>query len=711
MAKKIIYKIDVQTDDASKDLQNLDNQLDDIQSKSKIDIAIDNANSVKSIGDLRKAYKELQNAQIEFGEGTDEFKRASEAAGQLKDKLDATKESVKSFSASPIENVANSFADLKNKVVALDFGGIKQSFSNLSTSVIALGQSMLGLGTASSVASVGVSLLAVALAATGITLIVGAVALLVTQFDDLGQSGGSIAKVFNLVGDAVKYVKDAVVNLADAWGLVDKNATTASQEQIKAAEATTARLRALRTGLIKDDEQREKTEAFNRLQADQKIAKSEEERYLLKLKYFKEIADITAKYDAEEKTALDKKNADYKKAQEDKNKLAAAAAAEAVKIAEEEAKAKTKLAEEEAKAKTKLAEEEALAKKNAFELAKNEAQQIRDINISLIEDEKTRRIAEAKARAADAMAKTDNNELLVALQTQLNDQLSDINQEFENKEKQRRIDAFTSTADAISNLFTVFSSEGPMGAAAANFASFLADTSSNLFAMIEEGSATTMEYVGAGLQAAQGLVGSIGGLLQAQSESNLSNIQTEEAEKVAALQRQADAGVITAEQLAKGVETINKKARAAELKEKKKAFEQNKAIQIVQAVIGTAQGIVAASANAFPLNIVMMALAAAVGAANIGIIASQQFPSGGGGGGGGSAPSAPAAPALPGSGSSTGPNISFAAAGSGSNLNTVGGGAPQPIIIENNVSISETQVTNAQTTVAGQQAGSELGGG
>jgi hypothetical protein len=558
----------------------------------EVQIKIDTAAAAQSVGDLRRAYKDLVSAQLEFGEGTEEFNAAAKAAGELKDRLAAVNDSVKSFSNSPIENLANSFQDLKTKVVNLDFGGVAQSFKNFATNAKLAAFSVLGITESMTLATVATRIFTLALAATGIGAIVIAVATLVTQFDDLSKSGGALGKVFTFIGDAVSAVKDSVVNLADAWGLVDKNATTANQAQIKAAEDTNARLRDLRTGLIKDEEERERTEAFNRRKAAEEGVTNATELYLIKLTYFKELADIEAKYDAGAKARRDKELADAQKLAEDKAKVIADFNAKEDKVDEEN--------------------ESNLAAK---ELAKLEAEKAaREAQLLRVQE----------SNAADNATFEEN----LAIQLDAEKRASD--------EKIR---------------------------------------------LIEEEKAARSAAIDASLNAAASFAGAV------QSLSN----------------------TIFANELA------NAKGNAVEEEKiRKKAFEANKGLGIVNAVISTAQAVISgfnAGASMGPAGVVMgpvmAALAGVTGAIQIAAIASSQYsPTGGGSR---STTPAPLGPAMPSVGSANQPIASFAAAGSGANLNTVGGGAP--IVIENNVTISETQVTNAQTTVAGYQAGSELGGG
>ena len=153
---------------------------------------------------------------------------------------------------------------------------------------------------------------------------------------------------------------------------------------------------------------------------------------------------------------------------------------------------------------------------------------------------------------------------------------------------------------------------------------------------------------------------------------------------------------------AEGNEKLQEKIR-------KKQFKANKALQIVNAVIGTAAAVVASAAQlGFPAAIPGIIAAAALGAVQIATIASAKY-SPTGGSGGGSRPQVPAPPSV--GGASQGPNVSFT--GSGNNLNTVGGGVEQlPVpTINANVTISETEITGTQNTVSEYENNSLLSGG
>ena len=111
------------------------------------------------------------------------------------------------------------------------------------------------------------------------------------------------------------------------------------------------------------------------------------------------------------------------------------------------------------------------------------------------------------------------------------------------------------------------------------------------------------------------------------------NVKTETG--IQELDRQKAAGLITEDKYNKELEKLNKKKAIEEDKVKRAKFNQDKAIKAIETIINTAAGVAAAIPN-----IPLMVIAGLAGAAQLGLILSQQYPSpgsaaGGGGGGGG----------------------------------------------------------------------------
>jgi hypothetical protein len=78
--------------------------------KVQIDLLVNTAESAKSVSDIKRSLKDLKAAALEFGEGSEGFKKATAAAGQLNDKLADVNGSIKVLSGNTTENLTRSFS-------------------------------------------------------------------------------------------------------------------------------------------------------------------------------------------------------------------------------------------------------------------------------------------------------------------------------------------------------------------------------------------------------------------------------------------------------------------------------------------------------------------------------------------------------------------------------------------------------------------------
>ena len=172
----------------------------------------------------------------------------------------------------------------------------------------------------------------------------------------------------------------------------------------------------------------------------------------------------------------------------------------------------------------------------------------------------------------------------------------------------------------------------------------------------------------AGVDAASGAFGSIASLSEAVNETQISNAEGNEAKQ---------------EEL------------------RKKGFEQSKKFQIAQATIAGIQGVINAltAQSTIPepfgsiLKGVNAGIVAVTTAANIAKIKATKYQ----GGGGGSPSTSAGSSSVP---SRALPNVSFQGAGGGQNNVSAGGGQPMEITLNNNVSVSATEVEEVQQTNA-----------
>jgi hypothetical protein len=78
--------------------------------KVEIDLLVNTAESAKSVSDIKRSLKDLKAAALEFGEGSEGFRKATAAAGQLNDKLADVNGSIKVLSGNTTENLTRSFS-------------------------------------------------------------------------------------------------------------------------------------------------------------------------------------------------------------------------------------------------------------------------------------------------------------------------------------------------------------------------------------------------------------------------------------------------------------------------------------------------------------------------------------------------------------------------------------------------------------------------
>lgn len=229
----------------------------------------------------------------------------------------------------------------------------------------------------------------------------------------------------------------------------------------------------------------------------------------------------------------------------------------------------------------------------------------------------------------------------------------------------------------------------------------------DLIAKFQDETLSETEKLAAGFAFVGASIGEINNIIQDASEERIAAIDSEEQARIAALQRQKDAGLITEQQLASGTQRIQeeyaKKRRAAE----KKAFIQEKGVRIAQAVAQTASAVLAAYSSGVATPIIGPAtgaiyagIAAAFGAAQIALIASQKFPESGGGGGS-SSPQAPSPPT-----GSGGQPTSFAPATFGSGISQsqtfgaqqgTGGGVLRAYVSETDLTETQRRLRNIRS--------------
>lgn len=189
------------------------------ENKVSLEIEVQGAEkSINSFKELKTALKAAKDEQIkaaeQFGIGSKEYEQASKSVSNLKDKVEDLNDSSKSLAGSGLERAKSGFSQLGEGLRNLDFDKVK----------------------------VGLTAIKSALAATGIMLLVQGVTYLIENFDELSKGSGLLAKVLQFVGTVVNGLKEALTDLADKMGIVNKELDKMSENLKKYGDTVTETL-------------------------------------------------------------------------------------------------------------------------------------------------------------------------------------------------------------------------------------------------------------------------------------------------------------------------------------------------------------------------------------------------------------------------------------------------------------------------------------
>lgn len=683
---KIIIDVEVQVDDSklNSDLKSIKKEVDAINKSDDLDIKIkttvDNVNSASSLKDLKTSLKELQGLAIQVGDSNQEaLNKINIAAGQAKDKISDLRDGFNSLSGSPIENVASSFSSLKQKTLALDLDGVKQQFGNLKLSLLGVAE-QLGL------VEIGANGVAISmrgiLVASGIGALIIAVGVLAANWEEVTAALEGTTKAqqdYNEVAqEALKNtvkervaLKELLVVQGDD-NISRENKLTLFHEQQKIYPTT--------LGNYTDEE-------FLLGKVNKQIERNID---LIKQKalidvYQQKLQEATTKLEESAIIDLNGKIIKYKTdalgfplvgVAQDAQKMVSlyteklSELYQKVDITPEVKPSDTKKAE---KSGSKVAKDF----KKGFDDELKETQPDEVLNFDPFENSGIKSKAFFEQQIKDLERARENVKLGGDEWIRYGDLIDGIKQKVKELEsvetptqKKKREDQEEYNESLKETLSILDQIKKPIDPPEPEKES-LADKFSLWLGKQKDELATTASY----LSQLSDAVGQVSDVIQGIFEIRINKAENAADREVAALQKTFDMAtkgkklsniqqVALENKLAQDKYKIALELFNKEEKLRERAFKANKAIQITQALIGTAQGVVAAlSEPFFPLMIARMALAATTGAVQIGVIASQKYQAG-------DAPTAPSPisvpePSLPSPSQNTnvqGPDRSFQAA-------------------------------------------------
>ncbi len=186
----------------------------------KVDSLINSAQAASSIGEIRKAIKDLQTASLEYRDtNVGAFEQVQAAAGALRDRMADIQDGISNLSASPIENVNNSLGFTGNALKNLDFGGVGLGIKNMATAIKSINFEDISAGFAA--IKNGIIAMGEAILANPIFLLAAVIIGITIALVKLKDFIPGVAAVFKLFGDTINSVINGIKNFTDSLGITN----------------------------------------------------------------------------------------------------------------------------------------------------------------------------------------------------------------------------------------------------------------------------------------------------------------------------------------------------------------------------------------------------------------------------------------------------------------------------------------------------------
>lgn len=520
---------------------------------------------------------QLRKLQAELAEATDpkDIERLAKAAGGLRDKINDATEAARIFASdSKFEQVGNAIKSIGGNLLSLNF---KQA-ADQSKLLVAASKSITFKEALGGLKDLGTTLLNVgkSLLSNPLFLLGAAITTIITNFDKLKNAGGAIGTFFTGIGDIIGWVTDKITDIGDAIGITDSKANALADNQKKNAQATLAFLSEVSVAIEKNN---------ILIRQNLGLLTAEEAKRLVLSKQF--LADYTAE--------LKKQNAEIAKARKEANldRITESFDEKIQLLADEkrfqstEAAIKTQHVETLKGIQSKYQSDIEVINSEAVKVQREADKKAADEREKAAKEsaEKLRKIKEFEAITPIKLKGTSEEEKQKKLEESLKKSQNRITENFK-KSVQEQVDAAKQAADDIE--------------------------------ASEKAKQDTQE---ATIALALKTLDAFSTINARKTEERLFLVQEESEQELKVLQNQLDKRLISQEQFDKKKAQLESTVRKKEAEIKRKQFENDRAIAIIEAVINTA---VAVTKN---LKIpVVAALVAAAGAIEIALIASQPTP-------------------------------------------------------------------------------------
>ena len=247
----------------------------------RIDTLTNAVDTAKTVGELKKAYKALTSAAVEFQDtNSDAFNQVTAAAGRVKDKLGDVNDSINSLNGDQIQNLGASLDLTSNSLKNLDFGAATQGLKNLGSTIkgFNFGSIKEGIqGVSSAFKELGATLLA-----NPILLVAAIIVAIGVALYELKDIIPGVGAAFAAIGDAINAVIKVITDFTDAIGLTAVASTKKANQVIKDNDRESAAIQARydkEIALAKDANKSVVELEYAKLEANSKQAQAQIDAY------------------------------------------------------------------------------------------------------------------------------------------------------------------------------------------------------------------------------------------------------------------------------------------------------------------------------------------------------------------------------------------------------------------------------------------------
>lgn len=530
---------------------------------------------------LKTQLKELK-AQLAIATDPKDVERLAKAAGEIKNKLDdATKAAQIFASDSKFEQVGTALRGIAGNLLSLNF---KQA-ADQSKLLVAASKQITFKEALGGVKDLGTTLLNIgkSLLSNPLFLLGTAITVIISNFDKLKNAGGAIGSFFTGIGNLITGVTNGITAMSDAIGLTNSTASLFAETQKKNAEETKKYIDDVTEQIIKNNQAA--LIALGRLTEGESARKASRDKFNAEfkaefIKQQQEIAALREIFDKETdsmlaETAFNRASRE-RKLEQDELKIKDAHAVKLNYITELYQSEQFKLNADGIKAKR---DEQAKADADELRAKKEQAKK-------LLEDNTPKVIAELNdTRTEDQAfynAKVQAFNDLQALQDEAEKEASDSGDRITDKVKQ----------DLKERLEAERKAEEEKQAIIAESERFIIQS-----------------------------LNAIGEINKRRTDARLEESQEAASVELAILDEQLKKRLISQEQYDIKKANLEKDVKKREAEIKRKQFENDKQLALIEAAINTAVAVT----KALP-NYALAAIVAFAGAAEIALIASQPTP-------------------------------------------------------------------------------------